>query len=223
MTFGLKMKQLASALILFALVGCDQPERDEKQTAMSPEMESIIKITSDQLGVSAERIRADTTFASLGADDLDFVEIVMATEDAHNVSLPDELLIKLAGVSAAEEIVHHLTIEGFSQALESAEPLADFESDENVVTGLYAELVAQPLPAGYSYLFIPSLAAILMAAEEKEGRPLTEHEVLSIRDKAPSMVAPNDVILKMNASRQYQDIDPKAVWTEWQALRAQPN
>lgn len=217
------MKKLASTLILFAIVGCDQPERDEKQTAMSPEIESIVKITSEQLGVSAERIRPDSTFASLGADDLDFVEIVMATEDAHNVSLPDELLTKLAGVSAAEEIIHHLTIAEFAHALDSAEPLADSEPDENVVTGLYAELVAQPLPAGYSYLFIPSLAAILTAAEEKEGRPLTEHEVLGIRDKAPSMVAPNDVVLKMNESRQYQDIDPRAVWTEWQKLRAQPN
>jgi acyl carrier protein len=217
------MKNLASALILFALVGCDQPMRNEKPTTVSPKMESIIKITSEQLGVSAESIRPDSTFASLGADDLDFVEIVMATEDAHKVSIPDELLTKIAGISAAEEIVHHLTIAGFAQALDSAVPQTESEPDENVVTGLYAELVTKPLPEGYSYLFMPSLAAILTAAENKEGRPLTEKEVLSIRDKVPSMVAPNDVILKMNESRQYQDIDPKSVWTEWQALRAIPN
>jgi len=190
---------------------------------MSPQMESIIKITSEQLGVSATKIKYDSTFASLGADDLDFVEIVMTTEDAHKVSIPDDLLIKVAGVSTAEEIVHHLTIAGFAQALNSAEPQTESEADENVVTGLYAELVTQPLPDGYSYLFMPSLAAILTAVEDKQGRPLSEEEVLSIRDRAPAMVTPNDVIIKMNQSRQYQDIDPKSVWTEWQELRAQPN
>jgi acyl carrier protein len=217
------MKHLVSTLIPFALVGCDQPQRDEQQTTVSPKMESIIKITSEQLGVSAASIRADSTFASLGADDLDFVEIVMATEDAHNVSIPDEFLTKIAGISAAEEIVHHITIAGFAQALDSAEPQTESEPDENVVTGLYADLITQPLPEGYAYLFIPSLAAILTAAEDKEGRPLTEKEVLSIRDKAPAMVAPYDVIQKMNESRQYQDINPKSVWAQWQELRNQPN
>lgn len=186
-------------------------------------MESIIKITSEQLGVSAERIRPDSTFASLGADDLDFVEIVMAAEDAHKVSIPDELLTKIAGISAADEIVHQLTIGGFARALESAEPQAESQPDLNVVTGQYGELVSKPLPEGYSYLFLPSLAAILTAAENKGGRPLTEKEVLSIRDKAPAMVAPDDVILKMNETRQYQDIKPQSVWTEWQALRTQSN
>jgi len=189
---------------------------------MSPEIETIMKITSEQLGVSAESIRVDSTFASLGADDLDFLEIVIAAEDAHKVSIPDDLLTKVAGISSAEEIVHHLTIAGFAQALDSAEPQTESEPDENVVTGLYADLVTQPLPDGYSFLFMPSLAAILTGAETKEGRPLTEKEVLSIRDKAPTMVVPNNVILKMNESRQYQDIDPKSVWTEWQALRAEP-
>lgn len=217
------MKHLVSTLILFALVGCDQPQRDEKQKRMSPEIESIIKITSEQLGVSAESIRADSTFASLGADDLDFVEIVMATEDAHKVSISDDLVTKIAGISSAEEIVHHLTIAGFAGALASAEPQAESDADANVVTGLYADLIMQPLPEGYSYLFIPSLAEILAAAEDKEGRTLTEKEVLSIRDRAPAMVAPYEVIQKMSESRQYQDIDPKSVWADWQALRNQPD
>jgi len=190
---------------------------------MSPEIESIIKITSEQLGVSAESIQEDSTFASLGADDLDFVEIVMATEDAHKVSIPDDLLTKVAGISAAEEIVHHLTIAGFARALESAEPQSESAPDENVVTGLYADLITQPLPEGYTYLFMPSLAAILTATEDKEGRPLTEKEVLSIRDRAPAMVAPHDVIQKMNESRKYQDINPKSVWADWQELRNQPD
>jgi len=173
--------------------------------------------------VAADKIRPDSTFASLGADDLDFVEIVMATEDAHKVSIPDDLLIKVAGITAADEIVHHLTIAGFSQALDAAESFTETEADENLVTGRYSELVTQTVPEGYSFLFVPSLAATLKNAEDKKGLALSEAEVLIIRDQAPAMVVPHDVILKMNKRRKNEDIDPGSVWSEWQKIRTQLN
>jgi len=107
------------------------------------------------------------------------------------------------------------------KALNSAEPQTASERENDVQTGLYAELASQPVPEGHSFLFIPSLAAILTRAEEQKDSPLTEAEVLNIRDQAPAGIFPNDVILKMNQSRQYEDINPASCWNEWLELRSQ--
>lgn len=150
------MKRIVAAMLLTALTGCDRSSRVESPAEMNPHVASIVSITAEQLGIPSSNITPDATFASLGADDLDFVEIVMATEDAHKVSIPDDALMAVAKVSASEEIVHRLTISGFGQALESAVPQEESESGEDVPTGLYAELALQPVPEGHRFLFIPS-------------------------------------------------------------------
>ncbi len=68
-------------------------------------------------------------------------------------------------------------------------------------------------------VFIPSLSAVLIAAEDTKGEPLTNDEVLSIRDSAACiMMTPTDVA-KLAESRGYDDIDPENCWYEWQMLR----
>jgi len=68
-------------------------------------------------------------------------------------------------------------------------------------------------------LFIPSLSAILLAAEKEKGEPLTESEVISIRDNSQTIMSPKSMIKAMAEKRGYEDIDPESVWTEWQLLR----
>jgi len=68
-------------------------------------------------------------------------------------------------------------------------------------------------------LFIPTLSAILMAAEEKKGAPLTEEEVLNIRDNSTTIMTPKSMIDKMAEKRGYHDIDPENCWNEWLLLR----
>ncbi|CAN5340711.1 hypothetical protein BH09SUM1_BH09SUM1_16300 [soil metagenome] len=66
---------------------------------------------------------------------------------------------------------------------------------------------------------VPSLVATLLRAERDKGSPLTESEVLAIRDKCPSIAMPVDVAAKVTTERGYDDIDPENAWEGWQAIR----
>lgn len=69
------------------------------------------------------------------------------------------------------------------------------------------------------FWFIPSLVATLLNKEREAGRPLTEAEVIRIRDQANVVMTPRDIVPKLEAERGYRDIDPERCWEEWQAAR----
>jgi hypothetical protein len=90
---------------------------------------------------------------------------------------------------------------------------------EVLQVGAYQEIASRPNPEKHEIVFIPSLAAILLAKEESMGRPLTEAEVVSIRDTSIVTVMPTgDVSL---AVREYEDVNPINVWVSWKQLRSQ--
>ena len=66
---------------------------------------------------------------------------------------------------------------------------------------------------------MPSLVATLLNREKAKGSPLTEAEVLEIRDSCPSVAVPIDVAVKIDAERGYKDIDPEQCWEQWQVAR----
>jgi len=66
---------------------------------------------------------------------------------------------------------------------------------------------------------VPSLVATLLRAETDKGSPLTELEVLAIRDGAPSVALPEKVAAEVIAKRGYDDVDADNVWEAWQAIR----
>ena len=66
---------------------------------------------------------------------------------------------------------------------------------------------------------MPSLVAVLLAREDAKGAPLTEAEVIEIRDGAECVAVPVSVIPALVEGRGYDDIDPERVWEEWQAIR----
>ena len=68
-------------------------------------------------------------------------------------------------------------------------------------------------------IFIPSLSAVLLAAERQKGSPLTKEEVLNIRDNSTSIMSPKSMVKSMAEKRGYEDIDPENCWDEWQLLR----
>jgi hypothetical protein len=68
--------------------------------------------------------------------------------------------------------------------------------------------------------FVPSLAATLTHHEKVKGSPLTEAEVLRIRDEAPSILVSPEMLRELVVQRGYDDIDPDDCWRQWQALRA---
>lgn len=68
-------------------------------------------------------------------------------------------------------------------------------------------------------VFVPSLAALLTAAESKKGAPLSEVEVCNIRDQATCIAVTFSAALAMEQERGYPDIVAEDCWNEWQRLR----
>jgi hypothetical protein len=66
---------------------------------------------------------------------------------------------------------------------------------------------------------MPSLVATLLNRESAKGSPLTEAEVIGIRDQCPSVAVPIDVAHKIDAERGYKDIDLGRCWEQWQEAR----
>jgi hypothetical protein len=70
-------------------------------------------------------------------------------------------------------------------------------------------------------VFVPPLAMVLGAAEREKARPLTETEVLEIRDRSGAVMAPPEVAEQMTASRGYRDVEPEDCWADWHRLRVE--
>ncbi len=73
---------------------------------MSTIEERVKKITVEQLGVSEDEVKKDSSFVDdLGADSLDTVELVMALEEEFDTEIPDEEAEKITTVQAAIDYV----------------------------------------------------------------------------------------------------------------------
>jgi len=88
-------------------------------------------------------------------------------------------------------------------------------------TGPYGELVNCNLPPDLVLMFIPSLVALLIRAEELKGEPLTEKEVVAIRDGAQVIVNHADVVAAVEEQLGYVDVNPANVWESWLSIQAQ--
>ena len=68
-------------------------------------------------------------------------------------------------------------------------------------------------------VFMPSLVSTLLNRDKAKGSPLTEDEVIAIRDGAHCVATPADVVPAITEARGYEDIDPENVWRDWCAIR----
>lgn len=69
-------------------------------------LEKIKEMTAETLGVEADKITENTSFAEdLGTDSLDLFELVMALEEEFDVEIPTEELEKLKTVG---DVVQYL-------------------------------------------------------------------------------------------------------------------
>jgi hypothetical protein len=66
---------------------------------------------------------------------------------------------------------------------------------------------------------IPALVVILLNKEKRKGSPLTEGEVIEIRDKAACIMLPLSEKRAMEEARGYADIDPEFAQPQWQEAR----
>ncbi|MFT3709999.1 MAG: hypothetical protein QM817_20395 [Archangium sp.] len=68
-------------------------------------------------------------------------------------------------------------------------------------------------------VFMPSLAAMLTAAESKKKSALTQKEVLALRDGAVCMAMEPADAQRHERARGYFDFEPELIWEQWSAYR----
>jgi hypothetical protein len=66
---------------------------------------------------------------------------------------------------------------------------------------------------------VPSLVATLLNRERAKGSPLTEKEVLQIRDACPAIAVRPETAKEMDEKRGYKDINPDYCWEQWLKAR----
>lgn len=72
-------------------------------------LEKVCQMLGEQLGIPAESIRPEQEVVKdLGADSLDVVELMMALEDEHGVSLPEEEIEKIKTVQDIADMMERL-------------------------------------------------------------------------------------------------------------------
>ena len=68
--------------------------------------EKVKKIVVEQLGVEADDVKPEASFANdLGADSLDTVELVMALEEEFDIEIPDDAAEGIATVQDAVNFI----------------------------------------------------------------------------------------------------------------------
>lgn len=73
-------------------------------------LEKLKKIIAEQLNVSEDSVKPETSFKDdLEADSLDLFEVVMAIEDEYNVEIPSEDLEKISTVG---DVIDYLKTKG---------------------------------------------------------------------------------------------------------------
>jgi hypothetical protein len=66
----------------------------------------------------------------------------------------------------------------------------------------------------------PPLVSLLEQHEAANGSPLTEEQVLRIRDGAVCMTMSRSRAEQLAESRGFPDIDPANAWSEWVRVRS---
>jgi len=70
-------------------------------------------------------------------------------------------------------------------------------------------------------VFMPTLVSVLLRHEREKGSPLTEPEVIAIRNNSVAVMLPRSAAIEIAQKRGYDDIDPEQCWAEWQRVRIQ--
>jgi acyl carrier protein len=74
-------------------IGCGTRHQNAQESTTNQVQELFAK----QMGVKLESVSSSTTLGDVGADELDFVELVMELEEKFDVSIPDDRAEQLAG------------------------------------------------------------------------------------------------------------------------------
>ena len=74
---------------------------------MSDVADKVQKIIVEQLNVSPDEVKPDSTFESLGADSLDQTELIMAMEEEFDIEIADDDSQKIVKVQDAIDFIEN--------------------------------------------------------------------------------------------------------------------
>lgn len=221
---------MRSILVLIAciLAGCNsareptnsapEPSTKATQSRMLLDIQSIV---AKQLGKNAADVKADLTFAELGADELDLVEVAMEVENVFGISMHDDALAAAAGITNTDKLdklCTHLTIAAFVAVAESspkATPrgnqteIADDGTLRESQVGTYGQLSQLPNPKGLILVFFPSFEEQRQFSEQRLGRKMDADEIELLRQKAVVMALPPEIADKLNQDKRDRKTSPQ--------------
>ena len=180
---------------------------------MLPEIQ---KIAAEQLHKTPVAMTPDATFAALGADDLDLVEITMAVEEKMGISIADDALAEAAGVAQNENLAKHLTLRTFAKVASAGpkqlalhvapQPTVDDGILREAQVGTFGDLNRKANPKGYVLVFIPNLDALVAHAEVQQGRKLREEELTELKAKSVVIALPPAMAEEMKRKQSERTI-----------------
>ncbi|MBD5608113.1 MAG: acyl carrier protein [Desulfovibrio sp.] len=74
---------------------------------MSEVADKVKKIIVEQLNVSPDEVKPDSTFEALGADSLDLTELIMAMEEEFDIEIADDDSQKILKVQDAIDFIEN--------------------------------------------------------------------------------------------------------------------
>lgn len=180
--------------------------------------ESVLNQTAKVLEISESQVNLDLPFSKQisPADNLDFIEIIMAVESELDVSIDDAALKRVSGATDENEIINSLSIRELQELVGALplpsspkKPMPPSAKGPKVSlalgdSGAYGELAIRPNPDGFTIVTIPDVNDLIASIEQQSGRQLTAEEIKEFQTIAPSLVmSPKDAeeLKKLRASR----------------------
>ncbi len=118
MTANGQMKMLYMCLLAILISGsaCTQqsparPSSPADSQSSDSTIDRVCRITAELLNVDASSVTAATSLDELGADELDFVELVMEIEEEFDISISDEAIENVTGTDNWQVGMKKVTME----------------------------------------------------------------------------------------------------------------
>ena len=173
--------------------------------------EVVKKIIAKQLQKDVKLINPDLTFYSLGADELDIVEIVMAIEEKLSIQINDDELNNITKTNDVILLPQNLKISQFIKVVEGSPQVERKTVDKakrnksilyDGEVGSYKELNAKKNPNNLVLVYIPSVEDIIMFESQRLNRKLTYQEIEYIKNNSVTIAMDADNAEKFLSTRK---------------------
>ena len=207
------ISRLVILLIACGIAGCGPSQTTGRTTPNSQMLVDVQSIVAEQLGLRTADVNPELTFAGIGADDLDLVEITMEVEDRFGIMISDDALMRAAGIRDTDSMCANLTIQKFATVAESApkqpqdkaQPVTDDGTLRESQVGTFDELTKRPNPEGLVLVFVPSFEELIQLQQQHLGRELDDTEIETLRQKAAVIALRQEMAEKLKQQKSDRD------------------